>query len=137
MISHPFILPFGFERILQIRLAEKLQIVRHKRAILLEAVEIRMFDAAIQASELESTDRSANGRYPNPVPSPSHSGRRRRRHSSNQGRVAECMICCEEGVLETGAPCGHVLCGDCKRGIIRAAREEGRNAVCHICRTPY
>ncbi|KAF8337488.1 uncharacterized protein EI90DRAFT_3043149 [Cantharellus anzutake] len=51
----------------------------------------------------------------------------------------ECPICYEDmtGRMTTGAPCGHLLCRDCRALILRFAREEGRRASCHFCRSYY
>ena len=51
----------------------------------------------------------------------------------------ECPICYADmtGRRTIGAPCGHILCTDCRENILRFAGEEGRSACCHVCRMEY
>jgi len=51
----------------------------------------------------------------------------------------ECGICMEDmqGRAVVGAPCGHMLCRECRVLIVKAATAKGRLARCHFCRTVY
>jgi len=53
--------------------------------------------------------------------------------------VLECGICMEDmqGRAVVGAPCGHMLCRECRVLIVKAATAKGRLARCHFCRTAY
>ncbi|KAF9514160.1 hypothetical protein BS47DRAFT_900711 [Hydnum rufescens UP504] len=53
--------------------------------------------------------------------------------------VPECGICMEDmqGRAVVGAPCGHMLCRECRVLIVKAATAKGRLARCHFCRTTY
>jgi len=50
-----------------------------------------------------------------------------------------CPICYADmtGRRTIGAPCGHILCTDCRENVVKYAREDGRSACCHVCRLEY
>ncbi len=58
----------------------------------------------------------------------------------DEDEESECPICCEEmnemRPPTTGAPCGHILCLQCRERIIEATGNY-LGPTCHMCRVPY